>query len=136
MREFKDKFLNNTQWIYIIPQAEKDILFSHAGISKKWMELYKIKSITEINSMPPCEAFGFTPCKMGDYYGTSATQPPTWIRPGTLIDNKIDDYIQVVGHTRLLKDEIKYDRDCWFCDALPHQYLVIEDNEFKIKTFK
>ena len=134
----KQKYLDMTQWIY----RDGNVVFSHAGVSTEWMErIAGIKSIDEINDLPPSELFGFTPCKMSDYYGTSPTQPPTWIRPQTLIDYMPEGITQVVGHTPIKKvcnvgQEYRenYNIDCpdlWCCDALDQEeYLVIEDNVF------
>lgn len=67
---------------------------------------------------------------MDDYYGTSPTQPCTWIRPSTLEDNLVEGYIQVVGHTSTFKCR-EYCSGLWLCDALENNsYLVIEDGEF------
>lgn len=138
-KEFKEKFLNLTQWVYV----QDDIIFSHAGISEVWLSnlfMYKdIESIEDINTLEPCELFGFTPNKLSDYYGISVTQPLTWIRPQTLVKCNIEGYTQVVGHT-----PVKYISDVkgangesiWLCDCLDNnQYLVIEDKVFTPKTF-
>ena len=138
MIKLKDEFLANTQWIYL----RDNILFSHAGISKDWMKYYDIKSINDINGMEPSEAFGFTPCKLSDYTGISATQPCTWIRPQTLMDCAIGGYVQVVGHTPVrgisnLKDiEHEVKEHIWLCDNMPDQYLLIEDGKFTVKNIK
>ena len=107
----------------------------------------------DINKIEPCELFAFTPCKLSDYSGESATQPCTWIRPYTLLQYGIEGITQVVGHTPIehicnLKDEILKDRekygfekgeeivnnycDVWCCDNLANgEYLIIEDGKFK-----
>ena len=160
MMEIKDRFLRLTQWVYV----EGDVVFSHAGISKVWMENVGLDDVNKINDMPPSEKFGFWPCKLSDYSGNSATQPPTWIRPWTLIEYAFGDYTYVVGHTGFgrhttpyianINDEcIKnykagwlYDENSesdqnkikhwettnqiWCCDALPKEYLLIEDGKF------
>lgn len=165
MVPMKERFLSLTQWIYKIPDT--NIVCSHAGISDAFLEnvekhlvshgisQYNDGSIDAevvmglINSIEPCELFGFTPCKMSDYCGESATQPCTWIRPYTLLRYGIKDFIQVVGHTPVkricnLKESMLEDaameemewinsyRDVWCCDNLQNEeYLIIEDNQFK-----
>lgn len=163
MLTIKDRFLQLTQWVYM----QDNIVFSHAGVSKVWMENIGLDDINKINELEPSEKFGFWPCKLSDYSGDSTTQPPTWIRPWTLLDCAFGDYIYVVGHTPLggykmrqhiacLNDEVisqyassmqfisKKDQEdiikrmktanrIWCCDALPHQYLIIEDGEFITK---
>lgn len=160
-------FLKNTQWVYQIPDT--NIICSHAGVAEAFLEnarkyikgsQYDDGSIDTdvlidcINTIEPCELFGFTPSKFSDYYGDSPTQPCTWIRPYTLMYYGIQDFIQVVGHTRMgnirnLKDEVvqaakdndidpsiynKY-KDVWCCDNLENrEYLIIENGEFKPKS--
>ena len=159
MIPIKDRFLNLTQWIYRIPDT--NIVCSHAGISEKFLlnaERYLENNpyseeekrynwiISNLNNIEPCELFGFTPCKILDYSGNSATQPCTWIRPGTLLDYGVKNIIHVVGHTPVkkicnLKEEIKnrlinpddcsYYIDVWCCDNLQNrEYLIIEDGKF------
>lgn len=162
--DIKNWFLRNTQWVYQIPDT--NIVCSHAGVSEAFLEnarkyikgsQYDDGSIDTdvlidcVNTIEPCELFGFTPCKLSDYYGDSATQPCTWIRPYTLLSYGVKGFIQVVGHTRLnnvfnIKEDIiqeakTYDMDLsiyddyvdvWCCDNLENrEYLIIEDGEFK-----
>lgn len=123
--EVKERFLNLTQWIYVY----NNIIFSHAGISKVWLENIGLE-INSINNLIPSEIFGFWSTKMDDYYGTSPTQPCTWIRPSTLEDNLVEGYIQVVGHTSTFKCR-EYCSGLWLCDSLENNsYLVIEDGKF------
>lgn len=147
--ELKDRYLRDTQWVYVY----KDIIFSHAGITGRWFQDSGCERVDDINNLPPSELFAFRPCKMSDYYGISATQGPTWIRPQTLIEYALPGWTYVVGHTTVkgvinLKDAIKkqYDDptelgldidkcpDVWLCDCDLKEYLVIEGDEFKIKT--
>lgn len=160
-KDVKNWFLNNTQWIYRIPDT--NIVCSHAGISENFLDnvckYFKSQDgwdfniydqdelINHINDIPPCELFAFTPCKLSDYNGDSATQPCTWIRPYTLMQYGVENVIQVVGHTPInyicnLKEEAKKNidfygnvedlRDVWCCDCLKNgEYLIIEDGEFK-----
>ncbi len=155
-------FLSNTQWAYQIPFTK--IVCSHAGISKQFYETVEkkwsvqtsvvescnsVRFIDKLNSLEPSELFGFTPCKLSDYAGISATQPCTWIRPSALLEYGVKDMIHVVGHTPIkhicnLKDSflemsqmeemdlINSYCDVWCCDCLANkEYLIIEDGEFK-----
>lgn len=150
--EFKNRFLNLTRWIYI----DKDLktIFSHAGVSKVWLEHIKKYVISKqdskydgtidleelldiINTIEPCELFEFTPNWCGDYSGDSTTQPPTWIRPSSLIYCYVKDWNQVIGHTPVTENIVDLGRalslpvHIWDCDALEiNQYLVIDNNEF------
>ena len=134
MRSIKDRFLADTQWVYV----EGNIIFSHAGISKTWFNNSSFKDINSINNCEPSEKFGFTPNSFSDCYGDSITQPCVWIRPQALVKDAFDGYIQVVGHTPIkhitntksIREEWP---EIWLCDCLPEEYLVIKDNEFIIK---
>ena len=95
MISIKDRFLADTQWVYV----EGNIIFSHAGISKTWFKNFDFEDVNLINNCEPSEKFGFTPNSYRDYYGNSITQPCVWIRPLSLIQDALDGYIQVVGHT-------------------------------------
>ena len=138
----KDRFLLLTQWIYIY----NDIIFSHAGISTEWLKVANISSIEEINNIEPDNRFGFWPCKMSDFYGISPTQPCTWIRPQTLVEYMPEGITQVVGHSPVkvicnvgIEAREKYNIKCpdlWCCDALPEQYLIIEDGKFIVKDYE
>lgn len=134
MIKIKDRFFNLTQWVYLIDGT--NYLCSHAGVSAEWMEYCGIDNINQINSMPVDRLFGFLPCKMSDYYGTSPTQPPTWIRPHTLIECGVPGYVHIVGHTRTNGEVVKVqegDITIFLCDCLPNHYLTVENNVFNIK---
>lgn len=149
----KDWYLNSTQWIY---QISDNIICSHAGISESFLKNvckhlnieYSLDVINKINSIEPCELFGFTPCKLSDRNGDSATQPCTWIRPFSLLQHGIK-VTHIVGHTPVkticnIKDVYKqnetgYDSETienfcniWCCDCLENRkYLIIENGIFK-----
>lgn len=147
MGSIKDKFLESTQWVYI----QDDMVFSHAGITEDFWEYLNLgdptaDNILKINELEPSPLFGFTPSRLGDYYGDSPTQPLTWIRPGTLVENHIG-WKQVVGHTRVqhpgnilkyltTKPENVTIPELWCVDALPQWYMVIEDNEKLMKSYE
>lgn len=132
---FKERFLKLTQWVHI--DDELKVIFSHAGISRVWMDNSNINSIYDINKLEPSELFGFTPNSLFDYYGDSVTQPPTWIRPKALCTCNISEWDQVVGHTSVKSDIVnikkatKENRNIWLCDALGlSKYLLIENGTF------
>ena len=108
-------------------------IFSHAGISKAWLEANNL-TLDIINSLAPSELFGFNTSDPHDLYGNSPEQPPTWIRPMALAGEMIPDYDQVVGHTAVdhcfnVKDVIAdTPYNLWLCDALDQgAYLRIEN---------
>lgn len=146
----KQRFLDLTQWIHI----EDNLLFSHAGVSKVWWEYLNLgestkENLLKINELDPSPLFGFTPDKMSDFYGDSYTQPCTWIRPMSLSQNHIEGWDQVVGHTRVqnpgnIMPHLEFYRENWgismkefWCiDALPLQYMIIEDGVRMMKNVK
>ena len=129
MADLKEEFLANSQWIH----AMGNTVFSHAGISTKWLKHNGV-NLNDINALEPTELFGFSLLDSQDIYGTSPFQPPTWIRPMTLVDVMIPGYDQVVGHTEVehcfnVKESQEIPHNLWLCDALEHgSYLVIENN--------
>lgn len=125
----KDTFLHVTKWIHI----HDNIIFSHAGVSQVWLDEVLKDKLENVNNHEPSEEFGFWPDDPFDLIGVSKTQPCTWIRPSKLIDCMPEGYIQVVGHTTQYGG-LTHVNDLWLCDSLgERQYLVIEDNEFKIR---
>ena len=157
MMKMRERFLNNTQWVY----AEDNIVYSHAGISERWMQDNGLTDVNQINDLEPSEKFGFTPCKLSDYCGDSVTQPPTWIRPWALLGSCFGDYTYIVGHTTYkhiinvkeeaiesykqsyfddnipLNQEVidRYEsyNDIWVCDSLGDgEYLIVEDGNFTV----
>lgn len=140
--EFLMRFTKLTDWVYI--DDELKTIFSHAGVSKVWMEeILKESDVHNINDYGLREEFGFTPNWAGDCYGNSTTQPPTWIRPETLCTCNVEGWDQVVGHTPVRRGIVhtgKIDgtkEKIWLCDALGiNQYLVIDNGTFQPKTLK
>lgn len=142
-RDNRDVILDCTRWVYVID----NIVFSHAGITQKWFDNVKkarpeVQTFDDINLIEPCELFGFTPCKLSDYYGDSQTQPCTWVRPACLTEYGVSGYTYVVGHTRpkyisnfkeLCLQHIGAEDwaliDVWTCDNLPSEYLVIDTDK-------
>ena len=106
-------------------QIGEKYLVTHAGVTldwyQKWID-YKNDSLTleklceQINHLWEEDKSAFTfskSARMSDYYGTSPTQGPLWIRPLSLWEHNIFGFgsgkIQIVGHTRFehYKDEFK-----------------------------
>lgn len=113
------KFIENEEWFHgIAYNIGEKYLISHAGVTKNWYcdlrgQKYTkgettlkevaqhINDIWEGNK----DVFTFQNCctKFSDYYGTSATHSPLWIRPSSLWEYNLFGFnsgiIQVVGHT-------------------------------------
>ena len=146
VRPYKDEWLKKSQWIF----QDGKLCFSHAGVSSIWMENNNIKTLEEINDLEPSEIFAFNG-KFSDYTGVSPQQPPTWIRPYTLVYCGYKGVTHIVGHTNIgplrnYKDayskagiysqkELDEFIDVWCCDTLPNEYLIIENNKFIVKKY-
>lgn len=102
----------------VVYQIGEKYLISHAGVSKKWYKRAFKKEFSgtlsdlcsEINELWDKDklkfSFGFG-ADYGDYYGSSSTHGPLWIRETALWENNIfgfeSDKIQIVGHTRMVE---------------------------------
>lgn len=121
-----------------------DILFTHAGITKTWCmnwgvdaenPEYDIEDICrEVNDTFTKNSWAFHFLKGANYsgYGDDITQSPIWVRPNSLVHDRIDNYRQVVGHTGVMKiTELPGKaKGIWLCDGLGEEqvlYLVIKD---------
>lgn len=128
LKDFNDN--NKLKYVY----KHNNILFSHAGISNYW--LYEVAETTLENLLENqvhLKHFDINFFLNFDRYGNSKSNGPLWIRPASLIDDTILGYKQVVGHTHM-KQITNIDDTLYFCDTLPYQYLVIENNQFIIKN--
>jgi len=104
------------KFIYI---TTDNIVISHAGISKTFLRNNNT-SIDKLNDSPR-EMFQF--CGI-ENHGNDITQSCIWIRPNSLLSDKIEGYKQIVGHTSVEKvvtvDEIT------FCDCLNNKIEFFE----------
>jgi UDP-2,3-diacylglucosamine pyrophosphatase LpxH len=119
-------FKENEELFYgVAYQIGEKYLVTHAGVTldwyQKWID-YKKDDLTlerlceQVNDLwhKNKEAFAFSKsAKMSDYYGSSSTHGPLWIRPTSLWEYNIFGFgsgkIQIVGHTRFehYRDEFK-----------------------------
>lgn len=111
-------------------------LFTHAGVTKTWCRenLINLKDLENSMNMLFDEnpfAFRFTCGPYGSPTGDDITQSPLWVRPGSLLIDKLDSYIQIVGHTQ--HEQIKISNNVAFIDSLgtSGEYLVVEDGEMR-----
>jgi hypothetical protein len=116
--------------------------YSHAGVSRKWLELLEVPKILKDRQLADYinDLFTFTPYVFSFFsqdrsgYGNNPYQSPIWIRPTALYSSKIPN-VQIVGHTvveRIMP--LKSARQgYWLVDTLQtsKEFLVIED-EIKI----
>jgi hypothetical protein len=89
----------------------KDYLISHAGISKTFLNSLCLTNPLDINKRFEEHRMSLAFCGYNQY-GDNITQGPLWIRPGSLLKDKLDNYKQIVGHTKVknieTKDEITF----------------------------
>lgn len=107
-------FIDNYEYFYgvVYYDSPTDSIISHAGISMVWYHIYfttdtpsgrtveqNINNLWNTNK----EAFSFNAnATPGDYYGTSKTHSPLWIRPYSLLDNNLfSTTTQIIGHTQV-----------------------------------
>lgn len=96
----------NLQMCYSIGEY----IFTHAGITKTWLKNvgFKSKNYKDVSNFIN-ELFYNKPIQFRfnghDMYGDDITQSPIWVRPRSLLSDKIDGFKQVVGHTRVSKIE-------------------------------
>jgi len=119
---------------------EGDIVFTHAGVTKTWFSAYSKLDVTEpvdgvadaINEVFATRLDAFEFCGQ-DQYGDSITQSPIWVRPRSLVADRIPHRL-VVGHTQV--QAVQTYEGVTLIDCLDaDQCLVIEDGEFSIGKF-
>ena len=122
------------------------VMYTHAGIGKTWLthvfgeginttniDLNVLQSAINTTLLVTPKTFEFTSGKNHSMYGDDICQTPIWIRPGSLMVDKIDGVKQVVGHT--YSDTIKIEEGIAFIDALGSgQYLTIVDGEMSTNS--
>ncbi len=115
----------------------ENIIFTHAGVTKTWCKENDINvldiqnSINDLFNHNP-ERFGYSPLNLHGKLQMSPGISPIWVRRENLIPDKIDDFIQVVGHT--MQPRLIVVDDVIFIDTLgtSKEYLIIEDGKFQV----
>lgn len=119
-----------------ICHVDGEFLFTHAGVTNTWAEENNIDikgiefSINELfrkNKKP----FAFVE-RGGSRVGDNVFQGPLWVRPDSLLKDKIGNYKQVVGHTRF--NNLSITDSIYFIDTLQtsHEYLEIVGGVIRI----
>jgi len=89
------------QYVYI--DKTNRIIYSHAGVSMRWLKKWCDGKLENITNELPYKAFEFSYLGNGDMFGSSPFNGPTWIRPEglTKVTYKDDNgpWTQVFGHT-------------------------------------
>jgi len=123
--EIIDFFKENKEFFKVVYMYDK-WLFSHAGVSKRWMEEAGLKSIKSINKLFTEKGNWFR-WRGPDVYGDNPNEGPLWIRPSSLIENAIKGYKQVVGHTEQPDHPkaVSETNQFVFCDTRGHNFLTM-----------
>jgi hypothetical protein len=144
-KSFEQIFNDHRDLFQMAYANESGAIFSHAGITQSWLRdvglthLETHSTVDQINDL-----FRYQPRKfhyyMGDYsgYGDNIHQSPIWVRPDSLMRDKINP-LQVVGHTQV--KNINYPKTkngIYMIDALgsSREYLRIVDGEIEIDWAK
>ena len=114
--------------------VEGNILFVHAGVTKTWckennIDLKNIEQSINNKFKHNPQAFRFTMGYNRNESGDDICQTPIWVRPYSLGKDKIDNWLQVVGHTT--QNRLKNVGNLVFIDTLgtSGEYLQIIDGK-------
>lgn len=114
------------------------VLFTHAGVSRKWLKMIELKEYLEpaslsdfLNDLLIYKPYSFRFIDRNPY-GDTEISGPLWIRPNSLLSAGVH-VNQVVGHTQQEKITCLKDR-IWLIDSPDlGEYLRIKDRNFKVK---
>jgi predicted phosphodiesterase len=132
-------------WHQLTAAVEFDrVLYTHAGVTENWQDQFLAYTPEAINKLLDERpgAFDFLPSdilrptfRLPNPYGDNVWQGPMWVRPmslkqrpGSIQRDDIYTPKQVVGHTH--SNKIIIDGNFAFIDALPFEYLIVQDGEF------
>jgi hypothetical protein len=126
--DLHEVFKKNLKYFDMIYQKD-GVIFSHAGVSSTWCRDNRIdpRHPMDINSLwreGNLEPFFLHGTNSS---GDSITESPVWIRPESLLKDKIPKFIQVVGHT--YQEKITNTSGVFFTDVLDttvdYIYIVV-----------
>lgn len=122
---------------------EDGVLYSHAGVTTYWLE--GVSNTNDPNKLNFIDGeFDIRTldwnCDVGyDEYGDTISNSPIWVRPASLVKNKIDGYKQIVGHTVVWAEKFEEMREIgekhgiYVNDLLPHYYMIVDDGNVEYK---
>lgn len=120
-----------------------NIIFTHAGLSQTWcknnhVDMDNLEEFVNNYFLHNTEKFGFQLDPDEDRgwcspYGDNDFQSPLWIRPRSLITDRLPGYTQVVGHTQITDFDMGLPIKLIDILGTKEAYLEIEDGEFKTK---
>lgn len=108
-------------------------LFSHAGVSRAWMNFRGVTTLSEINELFRCNIeLVNLQTQNGKSSEDNIFQSPLWIRAENgLYKSPLHDITQVVGHTRKSHIEIvdRLHSRYIFTDTQLSEYLIVDTDE-------
>lgn len=117
----------------------KKLVFTHAGVTKTWCKNNHIRKTVLANAINDLfksnpGTFGFTIGRNLDMNGDDICQTPIWVRPRSLIQDRLGGYKQIVGHTPVVK--LSVIRNIALIDSLgtTGEYLVCLNGKLTAKT--
>jgi hypothetical protein len=130
-RLITEMIINSMDFMQVVSVYD-NYIFSHAGVSYKWMRCAGVKDINEINPLFK-EKPDFFRWVGPDNYGNNSNEGPLWIRPASLFRTSIKGYNQIVGHTEV--DSLGYKKSPYssmnvLCtDSHTHTHIILLDTE-------
>jgi predicted phosphodiesterase len=117
--------------------VHSNFIFSHAGVTQTWCDNNSIQkenleqSINDLFKFRPT-SFRFTPGKRRDMFGDDVEQSPIWVRPNSLSMDRIEGFIQVVGHTT--QRQLRISNDIILIDTIgtSGEYFILDNSELKV----
>jgi hypothetical protein len=129
--DIKETIDNSIQFMQVVSVYDNWV-FSHAGVSFKWMKCAGIKKVNEINLLFK-EHPNYFKWVGPNGYGNNENEGPLWIRPASLMKTSVKEYNQIVGHTEL--DSLKFKTSPYsqmkvLCvDSRTHENIILLNTE-------
>lgn len=114
-----------------VVHIEDKYLFSHAGVTKTWLNSLNMRSATQINDFFKVHP-GILEFNGHNPYGDDITQGPTWVRPKSLIADRLPGFMHVVGHTHMEKPICSEEDNLILCDSGSKYFVVLENDEVRV----
>jgi hypothetical protein len=129
--DIKGTIKNSIQFMQAVSVYD-NYIFSHAGVSYKWMRCAGIKELSQINQLFK-ERPNFFRWVGPNNYGDNTNEGPLWIRPASLLKTSVKGFNQIVGHTEV--DLLRYKKspysgmDVLCIDSQAHDNIILLDTE-------
>jgi predicted MPP superfamily phosphohydrolase len=130
-KDIKKMIENSMEFMQVISVYD-NYIFSHAGVSCKWMKSPGTEDINGINQLFT-ERPDFFRWVGPDNYGDNYDEGPLWIRPASLSRTSVKEYNQIVGHSEV--DLLRYHQSPYsgmnllFVDSPTHENIILLDTE-------